>query len=323
MTDGSDRLSEEEAQRVWKRAADLQAARGEPQVRAHAMAAGAGHQPGYSLSQVREAATEAGIAPEFVALALAQGDEVDMGPGDGVDRWAARLAGKDSRALVVSRRFDSPIEDVYAAVQRVFARQQLALVDSHGEPLQGGQLAYAVPVSGGGFADSVVTDLAVRARVEEVRLRMLALDHGSCLATLSAPLGAARRARLGLGAAQTVGGGVVGGWAVGALGAVLVVPLSVGAAAAAAIIGGAVILGLGVGSSLGIAGSRAAHRSGVRRGTAALERLLQAVGIELRGLASEIPSITPSSADREATGRNLELPHTSRTSTPVAKRPEP
>ncbi len=62
-------LSEEEAARLWGRAAQLQAeAAGRveaPEVHGAAMAP-----PGYALAQVRSAALEAGIANEFVDAAL-------------------------------------------------------------------------------------------------------------------------------------------------------------------------------------------------------------------------------------------------------------
>jgi hypothetical protein len=303
MVDGRDRLSEEEALRVWKRAADLQAATGDSELRAPVASSETAQQTGYDVRQVREAAAGAGIGPEFVALALAEEQDAGPGRGDRIDRWAERLNGRGPRFLVVSRRFDRPIEEVYAVAQRVFRSHNLNLIDSHGQPLDGGLLVFALPSAGAG-GNFVVSNLVTRTRVEEIHLRLLPLDQNNCAATLSVPLGGARRAHLGVGAALTAGGGIVGGWAVGALGAALAIPLSIGAAAGAAVIGGAILLGFGAGSGLGVAGSRAVHRSGQRRGTAALERLLQAVGIELRGSHPDTPSSAPSSAERAGTARN-------------------
>jgi hypothetical protein len=75
MIDGGNRLSEEEARRVWKRAADLQAAVADPQSRAPAVPTDSGQQTGYAVRQVCEAAAEVGIGPEFVVLALAEGQD--------------------------------------------------------------------------------------------------------------------------------------------------------------------------------------------------------------------------------------------------------
>lgn len=293
MVHGGDRLSEEEAQRVWKRAADLQAARAERPLQSSGVSIESGHAAGYALTQVRDAATEAGIAPEFVALALAEEEEEpNREPLEGVDRWAARLRGTASRSLVVSRRFDRPIDEVHAAVQRVFPRHQLTLVDSQGRALEGGLQVFALPTAAAAATDVVINDLVIRARVEAMHLRLLPLDHQSCLATLSAPLGAARRARLGVGATMTAGGGLVGGWSVGALSSAVVLSLGASAVTATAVIAGAIALGFGAGVRLGVAGSRTIQRSEEGRGITALERLLQTVGTELRNVTPQPPSIT-------------------------------
>ncbi|MGH7576371.1 MAG: hypothetical protein ACREM1_14750 [Longimicrobiales bacterium] len=106
MIDGMDRLSEEEAQRVWKRAADLQSAaadRGSHPTVVSTESTESGGQTGYNLSQVRQAAAEVGIAPEFVALALAEEQDADVGPRDRIDRWAERLTGPEPRSLIKER----------------------------------------------------------------------------------------------------------------------------------------------------------------------------------------------------------------------------
>jgi hypothetical protein len=292
MSPGHRRISEEEAKQVWNRAFELQSAADDTRARQLTALTEAGQPEGYDARQVRDAAAEVGIAPEYVALALAERVDASVGPVGGVDRWAERLSGAEPRSLGVSRRFDFPIDAVYAAIRAVFAGHHLTMIDSDGEPLDGGLLVYAFRERATEASDRLARELITDARFEELRLRLLPIDSGSCVATLSAPLTAARRANLGLGAALTAGGGLFGGWVLGAIGAAMVLPTSLGVGAAMASIGGAMLLGAGAGSSLGVVSARAAHRSRQRRGTAALERLLQDVGINLRdGKASEAPSI--------------------------------
>jgi hypothetical protein len=281
VIDGHRRLSEQEALRLWKRAAELQAAaadhaEGRPsETRTSSIEPG---QAGYDLAQVREAAREVGIGSEYVDQALAEALDADRGQPDRVDRLAERLSGSGPTALVVSRTYDESTEAVYAAVQRVFPRLRLSLVDSRGEPVAGGVLVFAVPAAVPAEADPVVSDLVTRARVGELHLRLQALEERRCVVTLSAPLRSVHRARLGSGMVLVAGGGIVGGWAVGALGAALIVPLGLGALATAAAIGGALALGAGAGIGAGVA----AHRSGRGHARAAVERLLQVLGVELK-----------------------------------------
>lgn len=288
MSHGHRRISEEEAKQVWNRAFELQSAADDTRARQLSARTESGEPEGYDPRQVRDAAAEVGIAPEYVALALAERVDASVGTGDGVDRWAERLSGAEPRSLVLSRRFDFPIDAVYAAVQAVFGGHHLTIIDSDGAPLDGGLQIYAFRETGAEATDRLARELITEVRVEEMRLRLLPIDRGSCVASLSVPLTAARRANLGVGAALTAGGGLVGGWAVGAIGAALVLPLSLGVGAAMASIGGAMLLGAGAGGSLGVLSARAAYRSRQRRGTVALERLLQDVGISLReGSVSE------------------------------------
>ncbi len=288
MSTGHHRISEEEAKHVWNRAFELQSAADDTRARQLSALAASSEPEGYDARQVRDAAAEVGIAPEYVALALAERVDASVGPVDGVDRWAERLSGAEPRSLVVSRRFDFPIDTVYAAIQAVFAGHHLTMIDSDGEPLEGGLLIYAFRETGREAVDRLARELITNVRLEEMRLRLLPIDNGSCVVSLSAPLTAARRANLGLGAALTAGGGLFGGWVLGAIGAALVLPTSLGVGAAMASIGGAMLLGAGAGSSLGVVSARAAHRARQRRGTAALERLLRDVGITLReGTGSE------------------------------------
>jgi hypothetical protein len=171
---------------------------------------------------------------------------------------------------------------VNAAVQSVLHGHHLTMVESAGDPLDGGVLVYGFGQTGTGVTDRIAHDLLAQARIDELRVRHMPLDAGSCVVTLSAPLAVARRMHFGLGAALTTGGGVVGGWALGAIGAAVVVPLAIGSGAALASIAGAILLGAGAGGTLGATGSRAAYRDRQDRGRAALERVLVEVDRTLR-----------------------------------------
>src|SRR5262245_36653719 len=133
MTDGR-RLTEEEAQQIWVRAAELQAAAAEASSKRRALPSEATREAGYDLTQVRAAASDVGIAPEFVAVALA---ELEDRAGAGVapaDRWADRVAGSTDRALVVIRRIEAPAETVHGAMRRVLERHRFSLIEGFGDP---------------------------------------------------------------------------------------------------------------------------------------------------------------------------------------------
>ena len=281
MPDQSRRLSEEEAQHVWQRALELHSAAVHRQTEQPSALTVTGGPEGYDLRQVRDAAVEVGIAPEHVAVAMAEQLDAIERTGDGVDKWAERLTGGDPRLLVMTRRFDRAAKEVYPAIQSVLAGHHLTMIDSPGDPLGGGVLIYAFRETGAGTTDRLARDL-MSVRIEELRVRLLPIGEASCVVSLSAPLSASRRAHLGIGAALIAGGGLFGGWAAGAVTAFALLPLSIGSGGILGLIGASMLVGALGGGSLGVAGSRAAYRSRQRPGTAALERLLQEIGMKLR-----------------------------------------
>ncbi|PCC71197.1 Serine/threonine protein kinase [Nannocystis exedens] len=153
---GGDRLLDErEVSVVLQRAAQLQAdaaRRVEERSRA-ATSPAPTTASALRVSEVQAAAAEAGIAPEFVAMAAAE-----MTPGGALavpavsaaaeGRWAVRLFGKDVRQLVASRVFRAPAKAVLDALAHVWQASpyNLRLLDAVGpHPLDGGAVTFRVP----------------------------------------------------------------------------------------------------------------------------------------------------------------------------------
>ena len=155
-------LSESEAAAIWKRAAQLQAEalqRIESRVAVsqhlsgdHATAPG-GEVDGYRIKHVQEAAEEAGISRQFVALALAE-----IGPGqkppvvaasdERSDRRASFILGTAKRSLSVSRIINDPparvLKEIGSLLQRdPFSLQLREIIGGH--PLDGGVMVFDLP----------------------------------------------------------------------------------------------------------------------------------------------------------------------------------
>lgn len=104
MTDSRSRISEEQARRLWERAAQIQAeaARREEERAKEDASKGAPDRllpgdvdegEGYSLTHVRQAAIEVGIQPEFLDLALGEEAVLELEGGGregGYDRAVPR-----------------------------------------------------------------------------------------------------------------------------------------------------------------------------------------------------------------------------------------
>ena len=151
---GGDRLLDErEVSAVIQRAAQLQAdvAR---RVEERSLA---GPTPttssGLRVSEVQAAAAEAGIAPEFVAMAAAElpagGPLAILGVSAAAEgRWAVRLFGTDVRQIVASRVFRAPAKAVIDAIAQVWQASpyNLRLLEAVGpHPLDGGAVIFRVP----------------------------------------------------------------------------------------------------------------------------------------------------------------------------------
>jgi len=153
---GGDRLLDErEVSAVLQRAAQLQAdaARRVEERSRIGSAPGPTTATGLRVSEVQAAAAEAGIGPEFVAMAAA---ELPAGGALAVPRvsaaaeghWAVRLFGTDVRQLAASRVFRAPAKTVIDALSHVWQASPygLRLLDAVGpHPLDGGAVIFRVP----------------------------------------------------------------------------------------------------------------------------------------------------------------------------------
>ncbi|MCI0435871.1 MAG: hypothetical protein L0271_19845 [Gemmatimonadetes bacterium] len=280
-------LTQEQAERVWRRAAELQAAAAERVEERMRLAAGrteAAPGDGLRLSDVRDAAVEAGIADEFVQLALAEADaDATIRPGHGgrMDRLAERFLGHPPDAVEISRTILAAVETVYESMQRTFPNPPfgLSLVDTRGADLfVDGVLVFA-------SAASLDSGFHWELNLGDVKQIFVMLrrgaDAGSSELVLRAPL-TRRRLNLGLGStftAMTGSGGAVAG---GAVGSVIATGVGAGAIATiAAILAPAVYLGA-VGAAVGVYGYRRAYRWGMKQARNALESLAQAIAVDVR-----------------------------------------
>ena len=192
-------LSETEAAAVWKRAAQLQAEalqRIETRVAVTQHLSGdhdaaLAETGGYRLDHVQQAAVEAGISRQFVALALAE-----MGPGnkppavnssdERSDRRATLILGTAQRSLSVSRVINAPPARVLKEVGSLFVREPFGL-ELHeiigGHPLDGGVMVFALPgktelgVTISTSAKWTNTRQALEARQVQVTMRPIGTDR--------------------------------------------------------------------------------------------------------------------------------------------------
>ena len=119
MTESERPLSADEAAAIWHRAAQLQSEAAQRlEERSRALAANAGTQgsqdpENFSLADVRAAASEVGITPEFITFAI---NELQADPAGalppGQDEKATQFLGTSERSLELSRTIDRPIEEV-------------------------------------------------------------------------------------------------------------------------------------------------------------------------------------------------------------------
>jgi hypothetical protein len=284
MTEPNESLSPERAAAVWKRAAQLQAeaaqrldersralaVRGEP----------ADADPhDFTLDEVRAAALEAGIAPEFVALAVAEAGTAHEEPlSPAGDRAATRYFGVSQRTLEVARTIERPAAQVYEAMQRVLPAHPwyLALRDSTGDPLAGGILVFDVP----GYGMANTTPFAYHATtVDTTQLQVM-------LRPVPGREGEACEIMVSTGLTRSVRRNFkTGGWFTGILGTLgggAGVGIGVGAGLAGAVLALPAVAGVAVLGGATAAGYRAMYRHSLRKLSEELGRLLQAVDAHVR-----------------------------------------
>lgn len=276
MTQRPKRITETEAAELWRRAAELQA---HAETRGHALApVDEGEEDeGLSLEQVSAAAESAGIAPDYVRMAMAElqlPDARELEAGRWTVRWARRLIDENG-SIEASRLLPAPPERVFDAVRAVFpaAPFELLFEDAVGrDPLDDGVLVYRVGSATGSefhtslnWADMRVVLATLRAEGEGTRL------------TLRAPL-----FRRGVNLAVNGVLGVLGAWggmfAGGAVAGLI--------AAGPGLVFVPVLAGMAAGGAGGLGLFRGLYRGARTGGEAALQRLLQAVALHLHPTAS-------------------------------------
>ena len=287
-------VPEDQAQAIWLRAAQLQAeAASRLQLRSQeggligitqSLPTG-----GYRLKDVEQAAAEVGIAPEFVALALAEqpgdrapGRAVVVG-GTGEDRRITRLLGTEKRSFSVSRLIKSSPKLTLEAIGRVFTARPylLRLRDTvGGHPFSGGVLVFDVPnIMKGGLASAGVLDSYTPFTYRMYQLELFQLNvtmrpvsgagGTSTEVTIYGDLRPGLRKNLRTnywiaGALGTSGAAIAGGVSLAAMG--------LGALAALPALGGAALLG-----GLSLAGYRLLYPYALRKAEEEVDGMIAAI----------------------------------------------
>lgn len=292
VSESPEYLSEQEATRLWQRAAELQAeAARRAEARSsqeHALTAGTdeddGDRTGYDLVHVRGAAVEAGIGEEFVDAALAdiraERAAAVVGPaGDRpISRW---FLGDPPGSVTVRRTIQAEPRAVLSAMESVLPEPPFSLVlkDRSGDPANGGILTFDIPNAS--FTPSELQGFTMDASWADFRqvlasLRPLPGTPASTELTVRAPVAWAWRINALISGTISGGGGMVG--------AVL------GFAVASAVTGGALPVMLVAGAvaavgatGLSAMGMRAAYRYGLGKGERGLEGLASAVATRAQG----------------------------------------
>lgn len=277
------RLSDDEARRLWQRAAELQAeASRELESRSKELAQrdDASGVEGFSVEHVREAAVEAGISAEFVEMAL---EERAEGRSDEATRFQKLVLGETRQPLTERRTYEYSAGEIFAAMQRVLPSLGLNLVDTRGgDPLEGGWMYFELRSSGFAQTDRITFDLYQWADVRELQVRLVPRGEGRCEVTIRAPLDFSRKlsSRVFAGLAPVGGGiaaGITGAVLAGVVGALGLAPL---AETALMLTGAAGAFGVGTWGSL--AGFRRLGRAGWRKGQSAIERILASLETDVR-----------------------------------------
>ncbi len=283
------RITQQQAERIWRRAAELQAAAAERQEKRVRLAA-AGAEPvdteGVQVSDVRAAAIEAGIGEEYLQLALAETEaDAAIRPGHGgrMDRLAERFLGDPPDAVEVGRTIAATPEAVYEAMQRLFPNPPfgLSLIDTRGrDTFIDGVLVFAHDASlapGSGFTSELNLG-----DVKQIFITLRAgAEAGTCDIVLRAPL-TRRRLNLMLGSVLTGATGSVSGLLGAGAGSILAAALGIFGGAAAAVVLAPAIGAGALGVSGGVFGYRRMYRWGMRQARNALESLAQALVVDAR-----------------------------------------
>ncbi|MBX9927678.1 MAG: serine/threonine protein kinase [Gemmatimonadaceae bacterium] len=288
-------VTEGEARAIWQRAAELQAEaatriqqRYRAEVGTVASTATATPTPsgGYRLRDVEQAAVEAGIGAEFVALALSeQRTEGGVAPAVSTareERTWTQMMGTDRRTIVVTRDSHASPRELLAMIGRTLPAEPFSLVlrdTIGGHPLDGGVLVFDIP--------KVITGQMVPSgRFSPFQLRMYQIELWQLKLTLRAlPQGGTRvectgDLRPGLRknwliskviAGLSATGGVFGGGTIG-----IVVTKALVGALAPAVVGGALV------AATALAWYRVLYRSALEQATTELTEMLRRIDADRR-----------------------------------------
>jgi len=285
-------LTEEEAARLWQRAAHLQAEAAQKAEAADVDEAiestDVARTDGYQVEHVRAAAVEAGIGSEYLDAALADlRAEQALPPRKSLSRFSRRFLNDPPDAITVRRTIEAPGAEVLTAMQEIVPNEpyNLRLIDSQGDPLTGGLLIF--DIEGAGFTPGEgFKGQASAANLRQVFVSIRPVDNGaSCELTLRGPVAWAFGLSAAVGSAMVglIGGlGLLASWNFGgfagaALGGLIGGPAA--AVVAAAITAG----GTGAASGLGLKGFRLLYDHEHRKGRKGLEGLASQVALRAQG----------------------------------------
>ncbi|MBT8337137.1 MAG: hypothetical protein KJO11_11070, partial [Gemmatimonadetes bacterium] len=276
-------MNEDEARAVWLRAAELQAEKAQRhELEARLLGPGdESEQTGDSLTvdAVRRAGVEAGIAQEYIDLALAESRLTTDSSTRLVgwkDRAATRQLGTDARRIALSRRIDAPPARVLEAMERILphAPYQLMLEDSVGDdPLDGATLLFRVPKVTTLYTPFSYTMAQVEIRQIGFTLRPRDEKQATEL-SLTASLGRSRKA-------NWIASNVLAGLG-GTTGGLIGFGIAKATALAGAVIAAPIAAGTVVAGGLTVWGMRAAYRSALRKSKDHFENMLKGITMDCR-----------------------------------------
>jgi hypothetical protein len=289
-------LSQDDARRLWERAAQIQA---EALRRAEAAsveeaAQGLGREAptspsdGYALTHVRAAAIEAGIGERFVDAALA---DLRAEQALGVRRkagWARRFVGNPPDAITVSRVVNAPVAQVLAAMESVMPARPFDLVlrDKRGDPASGGLLIFDIPGAGApGAQESGFARQAKTVDLRQVYASVQPLGDSACEVTLRGPIAQAFGMTALVATGITASGGGIGFGLGSGLAAVLAgTAATMGLGSLAAVVAViAVVSGIGTGAGVGHFAFRKVYQYALDTGERGLSSVMGAIAMEAEG----------------------------------------
>jgi eukaryotic-like serine/threonine-protein kinase len=256
-------VSEEEAQKIWQRAAQLQAEAAHRLERNSRLTASAERKEelkesgGYRMREVEQAAEEAGISRQYVALALAERQSLPTQKGAGVvvsermDRQFTTMHGTTDRSISVSRVIPASPKETLGAIGEVFTAQPYTFTvrdTLNGHPLDGGILRFTVPRLTTSSMLPMASNRQLLYRLEQIELFDLNVTlharrrgaQASCEVVITGDLRSGLRRNLIADWAFIGGGALLGG--------------AGGAAAGAAILGASALVALPVAGTALLAG---------------------------------------------------------------------